>query len=142
MVDPILIGQLIEAVNQCTELTKATRDDVAELRQEQNKARVTFEHINRDIREIREGMAAKPNEHDVREIATEVINERFPDDEATRKDLTYLRRSRERHENVSTIKLRVTQAVIITIVLGALGWTGSAVLDKVKEDVKQEQHPS
>lgn len=143
MVDPVLIGQLIEAVKNNTKTTESLCKQVSELRQEQSEARSMFEHTNRDIMEIRECMAAIPSERQVRDIAHEVVKEQLhsPEDPDIREDMLFLRRSRKRHENVSSIKLYVTRAVILAVVLGALTWTGNAVYDKIKEDVKQEQHP-
>ena len=93
-------------------------------------------HMREDFKELREDIRRKPDMSDVERKLQEYG---LDDPKETKKDSEFLRKERLKHEKYDGIKTRVIQAVATTVFLGALAWTGNAMYEKVKEDVRQEQ---
>ena len=134
-VDGILIGKLIQAVENNTVTTSALCRSVDELKTEQTRVALTFEHINRDIIEIRKCAEGKPNKKDIIVIIDERLSAYGLEDvhESTR-DMNYVR---DHRKGGAVIKQRLSISIISFLIVGALAWGGTAMYEKVKADFKQ-----
>lgn len=135
--DGILIGKLIQAVENNTRITDHLCGKVSSLKDEQTRVAITFENINRDIMEIRNSIASKPSTGDIITIIDKRLEIYGLDDprECSR-DAAYIRDNRT---NDATLKQRVKIAAIVAITLAALSWGGSATYAKIKNDINIEQ---
>ncbi len=130
----ILIGKLIQSVDNNTQVTTKLCGQVDDLKEEQGLVAITFGHINRDIIEIRKGM------HDAASIS-DIVDKRLAIYGLDKPHECLLDNmyTRNRRLNGSALKKRICIAVITSIVLCSLLWTGNAMLEKFKHDIQQEQ---
>lgn len=136
-IDGVLIGRLIQAVENNTATTTILCEQVNGLKKEQTRVAVTFEHINHDIIEIRKSIDSKPGKDDIINIVDKRLeNYGLDNPRESSYDAIYVR---EKRKNGMVLKQRVTIAVTIMFVAGAISWAGTAMYEKIKQDIKQEQ---
>lgn len=136
-IDPILIGRLIQAVENNTITTTTLCKGIEELKKEQSHVALTFEHMNRDLIEIRKCADGKPSREDV----ITIIDKRLQDYGHTEPRESSLDASfvRDKRKNGAIVKQRITISIITFVLIGAMVWVGDAVHNKILHDIRQEQ---
>lgn len=120
-IDPVTFGRVIESLDNLTK-TVHSMD----------------KKLDNELSEIKKAIGGKP---DMEDMERKLQDYGFDDPSEIKKDAQFVRKERLKHEKYDGIKTRVIQVVLTALIMGVLTWTGSAIYEKIKEDVRQEQHP-
>lgn len=147
-VDPIQIGELISSVNhQADSLreiiveVKAMRGDIHQFTRKMDNFENVAEKLNSDVMEIRDDIRKRPTTEKVDTLIDERLRNVgiYPmHSDEHQKDQAYLRKARQRDENMSTMKMWAMRILVGALVTGILTWTGTAVYNQFKEEIRAE----
>ncbi len=130
-VSVLKIGELTGSVKQLVDVVKQLSSGVESLRDDNSKFVNQFDHMNRDIREIRENMDKKPGRDEVRTIVKETLDTVGLDRDA----LEHVNALVKAHKKRQDWTNHTVKAVIAVIVLAVVGWTATAVYERITDDL-------
>lgn len=130
-ISPVEFGKMINAVDGLTA-------SVTQLRME----------LRGDLNNLRGMVEGKPSSAEVERIVHDILNSvgvDISDKQGMKEDMRYAREARLKQGRRADVGGHVLKYVSAILVLTFVLWLGTAVMDKVKEDVKSEnvnrQHP-
>lgn len=101
----------------------------------------TAEKLNTDVMEIRDDIRKRPTTEHVGTIIEERLRTVgiYPiHAEDHQKDMAYVRKARVRDDSVSVMKMWAMRTIVGLVIVSILTWTGNAVYNQIKEDVRTE----
>lgn len=133
-VSVLQIGELTGVVKSLVNVVERVDKRVITLSEDSSKFANVIDHMNRDIREIRENMNQKPNKDDVQRIVKETLDTVGLDKDA----LEHVNALVKAHKKRQDWTNHTVKAVIVVIVLAAVGWTATAMYERATDDLKTE----